>query len=158
MEFSAHIPLVALLGIELVRFSDGTSELAWTPKPEHLNSFGVLHGGAIMTLLDVTLAHAARGTDASMGVVTIEMKTSFMQPAVGPVSGHGKLLHRTHKTAFVEGHVADAEGRICAHATGTFRYVKHGQNATVPADPVNGQPGETAGQSSDAAPHSRPAA
>jgi len=76
-----------------------------------------------MTLLDVTMATAARSVDKTMGVVTIEMKTSFMQPARGQLVGKGKLLHRSKSMAFTEGSIFDAEGRICAHATGTFKYV-----------------------------------
>lgn len=59
-----------------------------------------------------------------MGVVTIEMKTSFMQPARGPLVAKGRLIHRTATMAFTEGTVYDAQGRICSHATGTFKYVR----------------------------------
>jgi acyl-coenzyme A thioesterase PaaI-like protein len=55
------------------------------------------------------------------------MKTSFMQAASAPLGGRligrGRLLHRTRKLAFTEGGVYDPEGRLCAHATGTFKYV-----------------------------------
>lgn len=121
--FGAYIPFVEHLGFEMVFFEDGESELRFTPEPEHLNSFNVAHGGALMTLLDVALATAARSVDKTMGIVTIEMKTSFMQPATGTLTARGKLLHRTRSTAFTEGTVYDAQGRACAHATGTFRYV-----------------------------------
>ena len=121
--FGAYIPFVEHLGFEMVFFDDGESELRFTPEPEHLNSFNVAHGGALMTLLDVALATAARSVDKTMGIVTIEMKTSFMQPATGALTARGKLLHRTRSMAFTEGTVYDAHGRACAHATGTFRYV-----------------------------------
>ncbi len=123
MDFGAHIPFVEHLGFSLHFFENGQSELRYDPKPEHLNSFAVTHGGACMTLLDVTMATAARSVQPTHGVVTIEMKTSFMQPARGVLTGKGRLLHRTTKMAFVEGTIYDAEGRACSHATGTFRYV-----------------------------------
>jgi uncharacterized protein (TIGR00369 family) len=122
--FGAYIPYVDHLGFELVFFDEGQSELSYTPEPEHMNSFNVTHGGAVMTLLDVTLATAARSVDKGMGVVTIEMKTSFMQPASGTLTAKGRLIHRTHNMAFTEGTLFDAGGRACAHATGTFKYVK----------------------------------
>lgn len=121
--FGAYIPFVDHLGFELVFFDEGRSELSYTPEAEHMNSFNVTHGGAVMTLLDVTLATAARSVDKGMGVVTIEMKTSFMQPARGPLTAEGRLMHRTRNMAFTEGKVLDAQGRVCAHATGTFKYV-----------------------------------
>ena len=130
----ASIPFVEHLGFEMVCFEDGESELRYTPEPEHLNSFGVTHGGALMTFLDVTLATAARSVDKTMGIVTIEMKTSFMQPAKGTLTGRGKLMHRTRSTAFTEGWVYDDQGRLCAHATGTFRYVPKAADPSPPTD------------------------
>ena len=124
MSFGVEIPFVTHLGFELTRFEGGHSEIKYEPKPEHLNSFEVTHGGASMTLLDVTMATAARSVDPDMGVVTIEMKTSFMQAARGPLTGKGRLMHRTKSMAFTEGTIFDAQGRACAHATGTFKYVK----------------------------------
>ena len=127
ISFGVDIPFVAHLGLELEKFDNGDSTIGYTPKPEHLNTYSVTHGGAIMTLLDVTLAAAARSVQTDMGVVTIEMKTSFMQPAPGDgsrLTAVGRLLHRTATLAFTEATLFDSQGRACAHATGTFKYVK----------------------------------
>ena len=124
MNFGVTIPFVDHLGFDLVTMEGGASELRFLPKPEHLNSFAVTHGGAIMTLLDVTMATAARSVDMEIGVVTIEMKTTFMQPCIGMLTGKGRLMHRTRSMAFTEGTIYDGEGKACAHATGTFKYVK----------------------------------
>ena len=62
-----------------------------------------------MTLLDVAMATAARSVEQEMGVVTIEMKTSFMQPARGKLSGKGRLMHRTATMAFTEATIFDSE-------------------------------------------------
>ena len=109
LDFGVEIPFVNLLGFELVRMQDGASELHYEARPEHLNSFGVTHGGASMTLLDVTMATAARSVAPEMGVVTIEMKTSFMQAAQGPLVAKGRLIHRTATMAFTEATVFDAK-------------------------------------------------
>ena len=121
--FGVEIPFVHHLGFELKVFEGGLSELHYSPRREHLNSFAVTHGGALMTLLDVTMAGAARSVDPELGVVTIEMKTSFMQPAQGQLVCKGHLMHRTKSMAFTEATVFDEAGRACAHATGTFKYV-----------------------------------
>ena len=127
MKFGVEIPFVHHLGFELVLFEGGASQIDYTPLPEHLNSFHVTHGGALMTLQDVVMATAARSVQPDMGVVTIEMKTSFMRPAPGDgskLTARGRLIHRTATMAFTEGTVYDGQGRICSHATGTFKYVK----------------------------------
>lgn len=136
LPFGAHIPFVELLGFTLEKFEGGQSELQFAPRPEHLNSFDVTHGGAVMTFLDVIMATAARSADPEMGVVTIEMKTSFMRPAKvsagQSLRGQGQLKHRTRSLAFAEASVFDAQGQLCAHATGTFKYVAR-RSAAAPA-------------------------
>lgn len=129
MEFPVVIPFVDLLGFELVRFADGEAEIQLPLRDELTNSFGVAHGGLSMTLLDVVMAHAARSVDLVLadkapGVVTIEMKTSFMRPGQGRLRAVGKLLHRSTTMAFTEGQVFGGDGLLCAHATGTFKYVR----------------------------------
>lgn len=131
--FGVEIPFVSHLGFELVKMEGGHSELRFAPKHEHMNSFLVTHGGALMTLLDVALATASRSIDLELGVVTIEMKTSFMQPSRGVLTAKGRLMHRTKSMAFAEGTVYDADGNACAHATGTFKYVKR----TAPTAPAH---------------------
>ncbi|MEO5607609.1 MAG: PaaI family thioesterase [Polaromonas sp.] len=127
LDFGTHIPFVSHLGFSLELFEDGASALSYTPQPEHLNSFAVTHGGVCMTLLDVAMALAARSVQKDMGAVTIEMKTSFMRPAPGDgsrLTARGRLLHRTATLAFTEATLYDAQGQACAHATGTFKYVR----------------------------------
>ena len=129
LQFPVRIPFVEELGFELWRFGDGQAELQVDLNEGHLNSWEVAHGGVLMTLLDVAMAMAARSTnqhapDGGPGVATIEMKTSFMRPAEGRLRAEGLLLDKTTTLAFTEGRVFDAAGRLCAHATGTFKYMR----------------------------------
>ncbi len=137
MQFGVTIPFVEFLGFKLVVFEDGRSEIAYEPAPEHHNSFGVLHGGACMTLLDVAMAVATRSVNKEMGVVTIEMKTTFMRPAKGQLTGKGHLMHRTATLAFAEATIYDQGGNACAHATGTFKYVRRLPTGPNSANPLN---------------------
>jgi uncharacterized protein (TIGR00369 family) len=137
MNFGVDIPFVQHLGFELILFEGGLSQIDFDPRAEHLNSFSVTHGGALMTLLDVTMATAGRSVQQDMGMVTIEMKTSFMQPARGKLSCKGRLMHRTATMAFVEATVYDAAQRVCAHSTGTFKYVKRLPVGAKGALPLN---------------------
>lgn len=89
-----------------------------------MNNLGITHGGALMTLLDVAMARAARSESEPYGVITVEMKTTFMRPAVGALIARGELLHSTATMAFTQGTVFDSSGKACAHATGTFKFLK----------------------------------
>jgi uncharacterized protein (TIGR00369 family) len=127
--FTVHIPFVEMLGFELISFEAGHAEIALTLRDELTNSRDMAHGGVSMTLLDVAMAHAARspnqpGQPESHGVVTIEMKTTFMRPGVGRLRAHGRLVHRTTSLAFCDGTIVNESGSVVAQATGTFKYVK----------------------------------
>ena len=155
MDFPVNIPFVHELGFELLAMGGGEAEIALQLHPTQTNSFGVAHGGLTMTLLDVVMAHAARSVnthspDFSPGVVTIEMKTSFMRPGQGRLLARGKLLHRTATMAFCEGRVFVGDEVLCAHATGTFKYLRGLPAAGREVKPLNG-PGEgrIEGQGSD---------
>lgn len=129
MKFKTHIPFVEHLGFELLEFVGGRSQIALLLRPELTNHWDVAHGGLLMTLLDVAMAHAARSPlvadgEPFPGVVTIEMKTSFMRPGLGRLVGHGSLLQRTATLAFTEGRVLDEAGEMVCHATGTFKYMR----------------------------------
>jgi len=138
LKFPLRIPFVEELGLELWAFGDGKAELRVDLDECHLNSWEVAHGGVMMTMLDVAMAHAARSksTHSPMdapGVVTLEMKTSFMRPGQGTLRAVGTLLHKTTTLAFTEGSVFDDAGRLCAHATATFKFLRalptHGRQA-----------------------------
>ena len=131
MKFEVDIPFVRLLGFNLEEFDEGRSRIRYAPMADHCNAFGLTHGGVLMTLLDVTMASAARSVQKAMGLVTIEMKTSFMQAARGALVCNGRLMHRTGSMAFTEATVLDEAGQSCAHATGTFKYTQPLRDATV---------------------------
>jgi uncharacterized protein (TIGR00369 family) len=129
LPFALDIPFVQALGMQLWRFDSGQAEISLEVRPEMQNSWAVAHGGVVMTLLDVVMAHAARSVrDAdehgTPGIVTVEMKTSFMRPATGRLVAAGHLLHGTKSMAFCEGSVHDERGALCAHATGTFKFLR----------------------------------
>jgi uncharacterized protein (TIGR00369 family) len=122
LPFPVRIPFVEELGLELHAFGGGEAQIRVDLAEAHLNSFAVAHGGVLMTMLDVAMAHAARSmnsTDPAQGpgVVTVEMKTTFMRPAEGRLDATGRVLHRTATLAFTEGSVFDDHGQLCAHAT-----------------------------------------
>jgi acyl-CoA thioesterase len=125
--FRNDIPFIKDLGVEFVSAENGHAVVALDLAPRHLNSWAVAHGGVLMTLLDVAMAVAGRSLDPTAGGgVTVEMKTSFLQPANAGtrliVSGH--VYHRSSALAFCDGEVRDTEQRLIAKAMGTFKYLK----------------------------------
>ena len=125
LAFPARVPFVDSLGITLQAFGGGHSELRVDLTERHLNTWDVAHGGVVMTMLDVAMAMAARsGHSGGQGVATIEMKTSFMRPAEGQLRALGALKHATSTLAFCSAELFDDSGKLCASATGTFKYLR----------------------------------
>jgi acyl-coenzyme A thioesterase PaaI-like protein len=52
------------------------------------------------------------------------MKTSFLRPGLGRLVAKGMLLHQTSTLAFCEGSLFDADQKLVAHATGTFKFLR----------------------------------
>ncbi len=128
LEFKVNIPFVKLLGMTLEKFEPDMAEIHLELREDLTNSWGVAHGGVTMSLLDVVMAHAARspskpGGDAQPGVVTVEMKTTFLRPGQGRLFATGRRLHRTATLAFCDGEVRDAAGRLVGTSSGTFKFL-----------------------------------
>ncbi|CAG9171558.1 PaaI family thioesterase [Cupriavidus respiraculi] len=125
--FPIPIPFLADMGVHCRHFGGGLSEIVLPIEPRHQNGWSMAHGGVLMTLLDVAMAMASRSADAEgdgRGVVTIEMKTTFMAPGRGTLTARGDCVHRTTTMAFCEAEVVDDDGKLVARASGTFKYIK----------------------------------
>ncbi len=122
--FPISIPFLEHLGMRVVDHGADRAVIELPLLPWMNNSFGVGHGGIVMTLLDVAMALSGRAdaNDFSSGNITIEMKTTFMAPAKSSVlKAVGLCLKRTGRMAFCEAELFDDNGLLLAKASGTFR-------------------------------------
>ena len=122
-DYQKKIPFVAHLGLVTETLGKGTARLSM-PLPEHFtNSLGTAHGGVIMSLLDVALCTAARTLHPdSIGVVTIDMSTSFIGGGSGDrLIAEARVLRDARSMTFVEGEARNADGSLVAKAIGTVK-------------------------------------
>lgn len=120
--FNIHVPFVEHLGIRILERGDGLVRLRLDPRPELANSWGSVHGGVLMTMLDVALASAGRALDDNCnGALTVEMKVNFIAAATGPVLGEGRAQRAGRSLIFSEGELRGEDGTLLAKATGTFK-------------------------------------
>lgn len=122
-DYQKRIPFVEHLGLVTEALGEGTARLSM-PLPEHFtNSLGTAHGGVIMSLLDVALCTAARTLHPdSLGVITIDMSTSFIGGGSGDrLIAEARVLRDGRSMTFVEGEAKNADGSLVAKAIGTVR-------------------------------------
>lgn len=122
-DYQKRIPFVEHLGLETEALGEGTARLSMALPAHFTNSLGTAHGGVIMSLLDVALCTAARTLHPdSLGVVTIDMSTSFIGGGSGDrLIAEARVLRDGRSMTFVEGEAKNADGSLVAKAIGTVR-------------------------------------
>jgi len=119
------VPFLKLLGVKLNKMSEGEGVVSLSIEEKHLNTWGTVHGGALLTLADAAMAIAARAGDPDdRSVVTIELKNMFMLTPTGSIRVVGNIVQRSVTMAFCEAKVYDENNKVCCLATGTFKYFK----------------------------------
>ena len=122
-EYQRKIPFVVHLGLTTEALGEGTARLSM-PLPKHFtNSLGTAHGGVIMSLLDVALCTAARTLHPeSVGVVTIDMSTSFIGGGSGAkLIAEARVMKDARTMSFVEAEAKNEDGSLVAKAIATVR-------------------------------------
>ena len=93
------------------------------PDESHTNMGGMLHGGAILTFIDMALFAGGRVAGASTKrAVTLDCAAQFIGPGRPglPLDAEVELIHETGRLAFFRGLVVQ-EGETIASFTGTLR-------------------------------------
>ncbi|MBN1196069.1 MAG: PaaI family thioesterase [Candidatus Aminicenantes bacterium] len=110
------------LGMTLVDARKGWSRMEMAVKPELINVFGQVHGGAIFSLVDTAMGAALAGLlDAGEGMTTVEAKINYIRPITEKtVIVEAEVLHRGRRTAVLEARVTDDCGLAAARALGTY--------------------------------------
>jgi len=107
------------LGIKLLKLENGRAEVEMKVKNEHLNLFGITHGGVIFSLADTALGLASNSSGHSS--VALNSNINFIR-----ATRSGEVLRaeavevkRTRKTGVYSVKVFDSQNNLVALATGT---------------------------------------
>ncbi len=95
------------------------------PTEDHMNMGGSIHGGAVMSFIDMSMF--AGGLCAGMArghYVTLDLTTHFLArgKAGTPLDSHVELVRQTRGHAFLHG-VVRQDGEPCYNFTGTLKRV-----------------------------------
>ena len=122
-DYQKRIPFIQHLQIRTEALGKGSARLSVPIEPHLTNSLGTVHGGVIMSLLDVALCTAARTLHPeSVGVITINLSTSFMDAGGGAkLYADARVLKDGRSMSFVEGEAKNEDGTLVAKAIATVR-------------------------------------
>ena len=125
-EYQKKIPFLSHLKILTETLGEGTARVSMPVEPHLTNSLGTAHGGVIMSLLDVALCTAARTLHPeSVGVITIDLSTSFIGGASGKrLYADARVMRDGRSMSFVEAEAKNEDGSLVAKAIATVR-VRH---------------------------------
>ncbi|MFZ4120633.1 MAG: PaaI family thioesterase [Caulobacterales bacterium] len=122
---STTIPPGSLtLGFRILKVSqaDNCVEALFAARPEFANPMGQIQGGFLTAMLDEVMSISGLVASRMTCVMpTLEMKTSFLRPAVlgTELRGVGRVLKWGKTIAFTEGELFDDQARLIAKATAT---------------------------------------
>jgi acyl-CoA thioesterase len=120
--YFARDRFAATSGIELVELRPGYAKARMEVEPRHLNSVGIVQGGAIFTLADFAFAVACN--TAGQVTVAVNMNLSCLKATRdGTLVAEATEVSRSRRISTCTVRVVDAEGRPVALFQGTA-YVK----------------------------------
>jgi acyl-CoA thioesterase len=116
------VPYAQLLGIELEKLGSGEATLTLKIRPELSQNHGVVHGGAIASLIDTATAFAILTLlEPEERVTTVDLTISYLRPAVdGKLSATARVLRQGRRLFAVSAEVADSSGTLLATALSTY--------------------------------------
>jgi len=118
------VPFMQLLGVRREFSQGGRARLVLDARPELGNVIGAVHGGVLVTLLDVAMASAAVScVDFKRTAVTLNLDSSFLEPGRGCLTAEGEVMHEDGSVAMCRASITDSDGRRVAQALGSFRYL-----------------------------------
>lgn len=115
-----HFP--RLIGIEIDLIEEGRARLSMDVTEKHRQLAGVMHGGAIATLIDSAVAMAIVGaSEPNARFTTIELKINYLSPIVeGHIVADARLIRDGRRIIVAECDVFDPAGKLAAKGLLTY--------------------------------------
>jgi len=115
-----HFP--QMVGIEIDTIEPGRAKLSLEVSEKHRQLQGIMHGGAMATLIDTAVAFAIVGaSEPGAKFTTIELKVNYLRPIVeGRVIAEARLIQNGKRIIVAECDVFDPAGKLAAKGLLTY--------------------------------------
>ena len=116
------VPYAHLLGIELDDISEGVATLGLDVRKELKQNHGVVHGGAIASLIDTAMAFAIITLLAPREkVTTVDLTVSYLRPLTkGRITAKARVVRSGRRLVVVSADVFGDDGILASTALSTY--------------------------------------
>ena len=116
------VPYAKLLGIELEEVTSGVATLSLNVRPDLMQNNGVVHGGALASLIDSATAFAIISLlEPSEKVTTVDLTLSFLRPVTeGRLRAVAKVIRAGRRLISVSAEVFNQDGKLVTTALSTY--------------------------------------
>jgi uncharacterized protein (TIGR00369 family) len=116
------VPYAHLLGIELRNLEPGGATLGFKISKEHMQNQGVVHGGAIASLIDTTMAIAILSElPRGQRVTTVDLNICYLRPLThGSVTAVARVIRMGRRLITVSAEVFDDAGSLASTSLSTY--------------------------------------
>jgi uncharacterized protein (TIGR00369 family) len=116
------LPFAKLIGIELDQINEGVATLGLEVRNDLMQNNGVVHGGAIASLIDTAAAFAIVSVlPSGERVTTVDLTISYLRPlTTGRARATARVVRAGRRLITVSGEVLDDGGKPVAIALTTY--------------------------------------
>ena len=116
------VPYARLLGFELDEVSPGAATLGLEIRKDLMQNHGVVHGGAIASLIDTATAFAIIPLlTPEEKVTTVDLAISYLRPITkGRVTATARVVRAGRRLLVVSAEVKGEDGKLAATALSTY--------------------------------------
>ena len=121
-EILGRISYTRLLGMEFVGAARGEARIALELREELTRNEGLMHGGAVASLMDTASAFAVMSLlEPGQSTVTIDLTIHFLRPVLrGRIEARARVLRAGRRIATLSIDTTDEAGKLTATATTTY--------------------------------------
>lgn len=116
------VPFAKLIGLELDDIGSGTATLSLKVRRQLTQNQGLVHGGAIASLIDTATAFAILSLLAPRErVTTVDLTISYLRPVTGGrLRAMAKVVRAGRRLFVVSAEVFDEGGKLASTALSTY--------------------------------------
>ena len=116
------VPFARLVGIELEEVGKGTATLAFDVRKQLTQNHGVVHGGAVASLIDSATAFAIITLLApEEKVTTVDLTISYLRPVTkGRLRAQARVIRAGRRLFVVSAEVTATDATLTATALSTY--------------------------------------